>query len=321
MEALQLPLECMRNMQNRITIRVNDISESVCSHVITDKQWLQENLLCLLSNAVKYSIGGCVDIRITLQEYMTGSGGSTGSGGKKVDVLHPIQENDDNDDDHGIPTTLDNTTQKVNHNKQLKPFILIEVEDTGIGMSNEAMSSLFNPFKQTQRLAGGTGLGLYSLAKRMDALQGLYGVTNRSDNKQGSLFWFAIPYKPDVVYSQHAGGGGGAAHSDDISLHGTSNKTQDTSHSLTATSGTLHAVVASDIPCPVVVPKQCPLCRILFVDDSPTIVKMSTLMLQRIGHTVTVAENGAVAVQVIEESLLSQSMSFDVILMDLQMYG
>lgn len=59
------------------------------------------------------------------------------------------------------------------------------------------MQALFSPFKQTQRLAGGTGLGLYSLAKRLEALNGRYGVAKRRDGRQGSLFWFSIPYRPD----------------------------------------------------------------------------------------------------------------------------
>ena len=50
-----------------------------------------------------------------------------------------------------------------------------------------------------QSFAGGTGLGLYSLAKRSDALGGYYGVRARKDGIQGSVFWFAIPYKPDLV--------------------------------------------------------------------------------------------------------------------------
>ena len=75
----------------------------------------------------------------------------------------------------------------------------MEIQDTGIGISQETMDELFSPFKQAQRLAGGTGLGLYSLAKRMETLNGYYGVRARADGKQGSNFWFAIPYKPDHI--------------------------------------------------------------------------------------------------------------------------
>ena len=41
------------------------MGKSICSHVVTDKQWFQENMICLLSNAVKYSSEGEVIISIT----------------------------------------------------------------------------------------------------------------------------------------------------------------------------------------------------------------------------------------------------------------
>jgi CheY-like chemotaxis protein len=77
--------------------------------------------------------------------------------------------------------------------------LMIEVEDTGIGISEEMMTKLFTPFKQAQRHAGGTGLGLFSLAKRIEALDGKFGVRHRKDGKQGSVFWFSIPYRPDEL--------------------------------------------------------------------------------------------------------------------------
>ena len=81
-------------------------------------------------------------------------------------------------------------------------FLLIEVTDTGVGLSDAEMKSLFSPFKQAQRLAGGTGLGLFSLAKRIEAINGLYGVSSRPDGQRGSVFWFAVPYRPDELSAQ-----------------------------------------------------------------------------------------------------------------------
>lgn len=52
--------------------------------------------------------------------------------------------------------------------------IRVTIEDTGIGLSKEARDLLFQPFKQAQRLAGGTGLGLFSLSKRTEALGNPY---------------------------------------------------------------------------------------------------------------------------------------------------
>jgi len=53
--------------------------------------------------------------------------------------------------------------------------------------------------------------------------------------------------------------------------------------------------------------------RVLVVDDSPAIVKMVAMMLRLKGHTVTSADNGSVALTLLQQAF------FDVILMDLQM--
>ena len=194
LETLELPLNCMRNMQHKIDIVLTSIPKEICTYIMTDKQWLQENVLCLLSNAVKYSAEGVVNINVLLEEYLTD--------GWKTDVLQPSEIFSDNDRDDPSDISKERVPAESQY-PPVTPFLRIEVEDTGIGMSEEAMASLFNPYKQTQRLAGGTGLGLYSLAKRLEALHGYYGVMKRRDGEQGSLFWFAIPYKPDTVYAQH----------------------------------------------------------------------------------------------------------------------
>ncbi len=38
------------------------------------------------------------------------------------------------------------------------------------------------------------------MARRIEALNGSYGVTRRRDGKQGSLFWFTVPYRPDKAH-------------------------------------------------------------------------------------------------------------------------
>ena len=53
------------------------------------------------------------------------------------------------------------------------------------------------PSVQAQRRTGGTGLGLYSLAKRLESLGGNCGVEGRSDGATGSCFWVSIPFRPD----------------------------------------------------------------------------------------------------------------------------
>jgi len=73
------------------------------------------------------------------------------------------------------------------------------VEDTGIGLSEDQIALLFQPFAQadssTARRFGGTGLGL-SICKRLaDLMDGDIGVD--STLGQGARFWFAVPL--DVI--------------------------------------------------------------------------------------------------------------------------
>lgn len=154
--AVKLPILVMRNTQDSCTIYMVPPSNEICSFIITDKQWFQENILCLLSNAVKYSGKGDVVLTASM-ETVAGS-------------------------DDGSPATT---------------YLRVEVQDSGIGVPVEMRDRLFHPFRQTQKLAGGTGLGLYSLAKRLEALNGRYGVEGRRDGAKGSIFYFSVPYRPD----------------------------------------------------------------------------------------------------------------------------
>ncbi len=77
--------------------------------------------------------------------------------------------------------------------------LLIEVEDSGIGMTNAQAARMFQPFEQaepgTQRQFGGTGLGLALSKKIVDAMGGEIGV--RSTPGTGSVFWFILRIQED----------------------------------------------------------------------------------------------------------------------------
>jgi len=77
---------------------------------------------------------------------------------------------------------------------QSEKRLWLTVSDTGRGIPEECLGQLFKPFVQLQTGAGGTGLGLASIAMQASALGGSHGV---SQNKpKGSKFWINVPYIP-----------------------------------------------------------------------------------------------------------------------------
>jgi CheY-like chemotaxis protein len=255
---------------------------NICDNVVTDKHWFQENILCYLSNAVKYSSGGEVTVRACLQN----------EEGQILKLMSEIKDVD-------------------------VQFCII-VEDNGIGISKQCKTELFQPFQQTMRLAGGTGLGLYSLAKRMEALGGKFGVADRDDGAPGSQFWFSVPYVPDIDFTPEN-------YIPAVSRTQTMRSlfTLDVNTAATVNSDLVITIAsATDTPTNIAydgsyhelldISTTRPLTA-LVVEDSLVIAKSTTRMLTQAGYSVDTATNGAIGLEKMKEKL------YDVVLMDLQM--
>jgi signal transduction histidine kinase/CheY-like chemotaxis protein/HPt (histidine-containing phosphotransfer) domain-containing protein len=159
--------------------------------------------------------------------------------------------------------------------------LLIDVVDTGIGMSASQIECLFQAFSQvdgsSSRRFQGTGLGLY-ISK---TLAGLLGgdITVQSEHGRGSTFTLALA----------ASNLGEGAPGD-----------------------------STPAPAPAIERDVLGGVRVLLAEDGKDNQRLIAALLKRAGADVVIADNGAVAVEK-ATSALADGAPYDVILMDMEM--
>jgi signal transduction histidine kinase/CheY-like chemotaxis protein len=214
---------------------VVDLTDEVPRRLTGDPMRLQQILVNLMGNAVKFTSAG--EVRL---EVRTVSGGGGQGGAVRL---------------------------------------AFGVHDTGMGMSEEELSRLFQPFTQadtsTSRRFGGTGLGLaisHQLISRMGG-----SVSVKSQPGGGSCFRVELPFAMCEAGSGEASRAGRSAQRD---VPG-------------------HAELAG--------------LRVLVVEDNEVNQELALALLERVGVQATLAGNGQLALD-----RLSQQ-DFDCVLMDCQM--
>ena len=161
------------------------------------------------------------------------------------------------------------------------PFIRFDVEDTGIGIPEDKLGTIFQAFTQadgsTTRQFGGTGLGLTITRQLAELMGGKVSVSSRPG--QGSVFTLIVPAGLDVNAQPQLG--------------------EERMKEYTGLSKPIPTGTYSG--------------RVLIAEDALVNQKLIMAMLRKAGLEPILAENGRQAVEI------ATNESFDLILMDMQM--
>jgi CheY-like chemotaxis protein len=170
----------------------------------------------------------------------------------------------------------------------------VSVADTGIGVPKEKQAMIFDAFSQadgsTTRRFGGTGLGLSISTRLVSIMGGRLWV--ESEAGQGSTFHFTIRVG---VRPEHPAETIPAALAGRAVLVADDNSTP----------------ASQQAPAPS--RSHGPSLRILLAEDNAVNQRVAIGLLKKAGHTVTLAENGKLALEALEAA------TFDLVLMDMQM--
>ena len=146
-------------------------------------------------------------------------------------------------------------------------LLRIEVNDTGIGMSNEQCKRLFQAFEQadnsTTRKYGGTGLGLAITRHIAELMDGNAGVD--SEPGKGSSFWFSARLKKGQV-----------------TVNSSVRQTQDAAE--------------------IILLRDHHGKRVLLAEDDPINQEVALMLLHDVGLSADLAENGLQAVDMIKHN-------------------
>eukprot|EP00602_Paraphysomonas_sp_CaronLab_P002364 CAMPEP_0185033498 /NCGR_PEP_ID=MMETSP1103-20130426/22486_1 /TAXON_ID=36769 /ORGANISM="Paraphysomonas bandaiensis, Strain Caron Lab Isolate" /LENGTH=583 /DNA_ID=CAMNT_0027569779 /DNA_START=705 /DNA_END=2456 /DNA_ORIENTATION=+ len=160
----------------------------------TDRLWLNENLLCVVSNAMKFasSTNPEVAVRVKLCEVVDGLQSRPGTA-----VEHDMYYSSEKG---AYTVEIPSHSDCFKDGSSERCYVLFEVEDNGETVLDSNKShKMFFPVDQSECTTGGTGMGLMSLQLRVRELGGICGVRSKGMGQPGACVYFAVPYIPHKV--------------------------------------------------------------------------------------------------------------------------
>jgi two-component system, sensor histidine kinase and response regulator len=160
-EVVELLHSKTREKELAFTVRY---APSLPSRFVADPGRIRQILMNLLGNAIKFTAKGGIQLNV---------------------------------EPDGAIALAETSKDSATHTQSIR--VKFSVSDTGIGIPEEKLNSVFEKFTQadasTTRHYGGTGLGLAISARLTQLMGGKIGV--QSAVGQGSTFWFTLPLPVD----------------------------------------------------------------------------------------------------------------------------
>ena len=140
-----------------IEVVMEPLPADLPDEILMDEKWLKDDLLCVASNAIKFSRAN-----------------------QGVPALMRVAI---------VPSAAE-----LKANLPSPPSVQFSFIDSGYPLSDEKLTSIFDRPVHSERMqTGGMGLGLFCLSEHIQALQGQYGARKRTDGREGTEIWFSFP--------------------------------------------------------------------------------------------------------------------------------
>lgn len=195
------------SLQKELTLEGN-VADDVPIEVIGDVLRIRQILTNLISNAVKFTHEGKVGIKLwveseqynevsTAENFAVASSEVIECGDMETSGSSKSEDHEECSTLSGKASVSNDDTKKSHHPHEKVVRLCCDVYDTGIGIPEKAIPSLFKKYMQVSadhaRKYGGTGLGL-AICKQLVELMGGH-LTVTSQEHRGSTFTFVLPCK------------------------------------------------------------------------------------------------------------------------------